>query len=120
MSGCFSWPLRFLALAPSKMEVVLVDTTSTAGDVHVQRMERVAASAPAGAACEEQRLQFARQLGGAVFDMACKEADISYIGEKTEKDKKTEKGEPKKKKAKVVQSEAGTSTSRESSVESLL
>ena len=83
-------------------------------------VERVAASAPAGAACEEQRLQFARQLGGAVFDMACKEAGISYIGEKTEKDKKTEKGEPKKKKAKVVQSEAGTSTSRESRVESLL
>ena len=51
--------------------------------------------------------------------MACKEADISYIGEKTEKDKKTEKGEPKKKKAKV-QSDAVTSTSRESSVESLL
>ena len=35
--GCFSLPLRFLALAPSKMEVVLVDTTSTTGDVHVQR-----------------------------------------------------------------------------------
>ena len=71
-------------------------------------VKRVAASAPAGAACEEQRLQFARQLGGAAFDMACKEADISY------------KGEPKKKKAKVVQSDAGTSTSRESCVESLL
>ena len=83
-------------------------------------VERVAASAPAGAACEEQRKKFARQLGGAVFDMACKEAGISYIGEKVEKDKKTEKGEPKKKKAKVVQSEAGTSTSRQSRVESLL
>ena len=38
--GCFSLPLRFLALAPSKMEVVLVDTTSTTGDVHVQRMKQ--------------------------------------------------------------------------------
>ena len=41
MSGCFSLPLRFLALAPSKMEVVLVDTTSTTGDVHVQRMKHI-------------------------------------------------------------------------------
>ena len=39
--GCFSLPLRFLALAPSKMEVVLVDTTSTTGDVHVQRMKHI-------------------------------------------------------------------------------
>ena len=82
-------------------------------------VKRVAASAPAGAACEEQRLQFARQLGGAVFYMACKEADISYIGEKTEKDKKTEKGEPKKKKAKVVQAKK-KAKAKESRVESLL
>ena len=51
--------------------------------------------------------------------MACKEADISYIGEKTEKDKKTEKGEPKKKKAKVVQAKK-KAKAKESRVESLL